>query len=803
MKKVLRLLFVVIIFLPATAFADTYFWTGADCQVTNNAQFSNAGNWNPLNPLSPPTPSPGSGDVLIFDTAYKTGSCTNDPFDDISSNILGQIAHWGGITITGTFDGLVQFSNFNALTPLQDPTGSYNVDLRIDGNLIMDSAVSSSIGIRLTSSSATNKVYANYATLAGNIFNKNTANPFMFHGQTLDITDSFTFNSGACNNPSNGKTGGFNYTESIQIIGNDFIDCYYSAPIININPDVTNNWRWDFANNDNLYFENSVIYWDSQNTVSSSYEIHQNHASNTLTFSNSTLNRKATNPLNTVKLQAHQGSLNVIDSTLDIATVYLGNQLTSTFTNAELKLEEFFFEDSANTNTWLNSFVYIWNVLQDTDSFGFNPNTNYNMNLNFTSPTGAYIQAFYPVDLTSDWNYPNYNITLANASIQNNGAGATRTNVLTLIDTAGIGIGSDYYPQIVANEIIGDASNPVSQPIFAVDIHATNWTDIDKFSGYITGDANYSRVTYNSLPTLSVTGTTNLLAGGTPHVVRELITPPNGTILIAGNHTFEWSEEWGVDGYECQLDEVGDNFASLDISWSNTGQTNTTELVDLNPLNDETYYEWRCRTEKTDVNGVQQFSNWTDASQLFLLYHFQNTAHNNTMAFDWLSSYTTPQYNTPVNRSLGSKLDIDLDFAMFNVSTIDCNVSYNDDFFTVSDDITIIGAVQSSTTTLIVNEKEFDAPLDGRTYDVSCLATHTPSGQSLWGNFSFAVRASAVGTGGGGTGNVSVAVSDFNREAVSIGYTGALFIILGILFFYVGSRTKKQQVIIEQDEDYT
>ena len=112
MARAVFTLLILFLSISVPALADTYFWTGADCQVTNNAHFSNAGNWNPLNPMSPPTPTSGPNDILIFDTAYKTGACTNDAFDDISSNILGQIAHWGGITVTGTFDGVVTFSNW-------------------------------------------------------------------------------------------------------------------------------------------------------------------------------------------------------------------------------------------------------------------------------------------------------------------------------------------------------------------------------------------------------------------------------------------------------------------------------------------------------------------------------------------------------------------------------------------------------------------------------------------------------------------------------------------------------------------
>lgn len=806
MKKILRLLFVLIVFLPATAFAYEYQWTGADCQTTNNAGFDIPGNWFAPDPFAPPIPTPGASDTLIFDTAYKTGSCSNDPFDTISANFGNQWAEWGSIIVTGTFDGIVTFSNFGGLNPITAVNGE-DVDLIVHNDFVLDTGVSNSYGVRFMSSTTTNKVWLGDAVLRGGKFDFNNNNPWIVYGNTLGIEDPFQFEfSGlidGCKNSASGRDGGFIYDTEIQIFGENMIDCYYNAPLVTIDPGVTNNWLWNFGSHDNLHFENSLVEWVTQNTIASDFELKLTHSANTLDFSNSILTAQAGSADPTIKIQATHGTLQAVDSNLDIATLFLGGSLTSTFTNTNIIIEKLFFEDQHHTNTWLNSIIKMVNkVLGNSDGFGFNPNTNYNMNLNFSSPTGANIVEFYPADTTSDWDYPAYNITLENITIRNNQAGKTITDILTLEDTSGIGVVSDYYPEIIANEIIGDSGNPVSQPIYAVNMHAPTWTNIDKFSGYISGEANYSSVTYNALPSLSVSGTTNLLAGGTPHVVRNLISPPNGTILIAGNHTFEWTEEWGVDGYECQLDEVGDNFASLDLSWSNTGQSNTSKIVDLNPLSDETYYEWRCRTEKTDVNGVQQFSNWTDANQLFLLYHFQNTAHNNTMAFDILSAETLPAYDTPVNRSLGSKLNIDLDFAMFNVSTVDCDLSYNDDYFQVTDDINIIGSVTSSTTTLIVNEKEFDAPLDGRTYDVACLATNTASGNSLYGNFSFAIRSSAVGTGGG-SGNVSVAVSDFNREAVSIGYTGLLFVVLGVLFFYVGSRTKKQQVIIEQDEDYT
>ena len=105
MARALFSLLILVLTITFPAFAYDYQWVGGECIATNNAGFSQPNNWFPLDPMSPPTPTSGNGDTLIFDgpSGVGIGSCTNVPFDDIHSNILGQRPEWGGLFIGQNF----------------------------------------------------------------------------------------------------------------------------------------------------------------------------------------------------------------------------------------------------------------------------------------------------------------------------------------------------------------------------------------------------------------------------------------------------------------------------------------------------------------------------------------------------------------------------------------------------------------------------------------------------------------------------------------------------------------------------
>ena len=787
MARAVFTLLILFLSISVPALADTYIWTGADCQITNNAQFSNAGNWLPLNPMSPPTPSPGPTDVLIFDTAYKIGSCTNNPFDDISANILGQIAHWGGITITNDFDGEVQFSNWAGLTPLQDPTGSFNVDLRIDGNLVIEPNLGT-VGMRFISSSVTNKIYAQEYYLTEGEIDKNTANPFMLHGNILEIGEGFQFNSGDCNNPDNGKTGGFNMTTSISVQGDNMIDCYYKAPTVNIDPLITNNWIWNLATGDSPYFEDSIVYWRSDNILPSSYELHQNHASNTLNFDNSQLQPHASNLPDSLKVQLHQGTANFNNALINVTSFYIGNSITDTYLDSEIIFSKLYFHDSASTVSWTNSVVkFIENNLLGGGGFGYHANIYYNQNLDLTSSDGAVTLDFYPTNSVNDWNFQNYNITLNNVTIRNTLGGNVLTNVLTLNDNSGVGAWSN----VVANKIIGDTSVS-SQYITPTNIQADEWIDADKFSGTVSNEIEYYNITYNQLPSLTAP-TITLMAGGTPHAVRNQILPAEGSTIIQNLINFTWSQEWAVDGYECQIDETADAFASPVASWNNLGNANTTYTYDTGLLSGTTDYQWRCRTYQDDDLGVTQYSDWNTPANFFYLYAFDNACYSGTAAIDYLSADTTPTGDTPVNRTIFSKLQ-DYTFVTYNLSDVDVYYTYNDSNYIVTDTIDA-GVFVNSISTLVSNDKILTVPLEQTTYNVNLVGT-LGDGSTCNTTYEFAVG--AITTGGGGTGGTG-GTDNSRQQTFALAFLGAILLGASAIFFYLGKKNNSEVNIYDND----
>lgn len=793
MKKTI---FTILLFLVSLspALAAEYVWTGTDCQTTNNAAFSNAGNWMPMDPFAPPTPTPGPDDTLIFNQAYKLGSCTNNPFDDISATILGQWAEWGNIYVDGTFDGIIGFSNFGALTPVQDPLGQ-DADLVIHGDFILAPGGSNSYGVKFSSSTTTNRVYYENARFDGFKFDYNNVNPWEIYGGDLAISDPFQFEYGAlvdgCLNT--GTDGGFNMANSIRVDGVNMIDCYYEAPTVDISPGVTNIWTWSYANNDVTAFLNSNVYFATNNTISSDYEIDMTHNSNELIITNSTLIGKADNQPNTFKIRATHGDLTWNNAIVNSTSLFIGSSADYTIVDSNYTFNQLFF-DQGGTTTWTNSDLNYVNSdgVINADGLGYNPLTSYNINLDLSSPVSNTLD-FYPTDLSSDWNYPAYNITSNNVSIRNSVGGEIIIDNYILEGTGGF---IQNHPGLTANVLDASSSSGSITMSFAGDLDAAEIKRADNFTGTTTGNIDYFNVTYTSLPTFDSTAGIRLDAGGTPHTVRGLTYPPEGSTVIEGLIPFNWTQEWGVDGYECEVGENGDNFNTPVADWSRNGETNTSYIFDTSTLTPETAYQWRCRSWKVDQGLTNQTSIWSDVVNFFYLYSFNNTCFNSTIAIDLLDDITDPTGTTPRNETLFTKIDTPYTFVVYNASDVKYRLQYFDGFFN-RDVITDSGSFSNSVTILLSNDKVFDSPLSNTQYNISAIA-YTANGSTCETpkNFYAVAPISPGGGGGGGSGNVSVSVAAAVEQAAIIWLIEIVLILLAVAFFILGIKASNGKSII-------
>lgn len=786
-------LFVSTILLAAPSFAYEYQWTGGECIATNNAGFSQANNWIAFDPFAPPTPTSGMNDILIFDgpSGVGMGACTNAPFDDIHGSILLQRPEWGGLYFGSAFDSIVSFSNWGGLTPITAPSG-HDVDMIIYGDMVLDAGLPNTYGWRFSSTTTTNKIFTGGAmVLEGGKIDFNVASPFLKYAYEVYWADPFQFEHASlgdgCEN--NGIDGGFVTLGDITLEGDNMINCYYeTGSAININPGPANAWLWTLANNDDLYFKSGEVIFNTQNTISSDFELEQTHASNSITFEDATLKAHPSNPDEVLKIKATHGTVDIISSKLTLATFFMSNNVVTNIIDSIISFDELFFDDPTST-TWLSSeIVYQTNEQLGSDGLGYFANT-YDQNLEFFSALAVEL-SMYPTDLTTEWDYPNYNITLDNVVLTNNQNTGFNIDRFTTYGSAGLGKSSDYYPEAFANEF--NFSSPTS--LYVEKIHADTYYNLDNAAGSFSNYFNYSEVEYNTLPSISGS-TINLLAGGTPHEVRNQLLPASGSTIIQAEINFTWSQEFGVDGYQCQIDEAADNFASPLASWTSPGITNTTHLYDTNLLSQETDYEWRCRTYKDDVNGVTQYSAYNSPANFFYLYAFDNICYNGAAAIDMLSQSTTPTGDTPINRTLFTK-NIDYTFVTYNLSNVQLNYTYNDTVYIVTDTASV-GAFLNSISTLRSNDKSFSVPLQNTIYDVDMIGT-LGNGSVCQTNYQFAVG--DISTGGGtGIGNITISDGDGQQQTFAMTFIGAILLIMALIFFYLGKSNKSEVNVYDND----
>ncbi len=785
--KIIKYLIVILgtFLLASPAFAivaSDLTYTGMDCMMTGVNEFGVALNWDLIQ-----VPN-AIADKLIFNAPIQAGACSGNPVDTAVGH-----TDYRGVQISAPFDANFvwdyapsTFTSYGGLTNCDSALGSDGLDIDtmnpllglsanvgsskticIDGDMLFRSGLHdiNSLGIK-------------YKTLA-NIITISPTWEFlqdgMYHGTSA--------------------TGAGIYLENpagtIYVQSNDAFDMEYQG----VDP-ATNSMEWAIPGSDShainiglnqhLEIQNLNATWETSLGMTND-EI--TITSGELTLDNALL---ANSPSSTDSFDVlnTDGIITLTDSyfeTKDFDNAGTLNSVNSTIYNTRN------IDDSSGTTNITGGEV--WMDTSDPDPYLLmttwqgNLGSTYDMDeLHVTGANTAMLYGSFP-------DIPNTEIIIHQGSIQTGGVnqigsiyaqGDVGTPVYWYVVSENVSVDDVRLDADLTHSITGNIT--INNPINATTSSAT-------LKGTVNGEYKYSGFNYtnSNVPTMTAT-TFELTAGTSPHTVRNLVSPANNSILIAGNHTFEWSEEWGdVEGYTCELDEVGDSFASPDLTWNTTGKSSTSTVQDLSSLADDTYYEWRCKTYADDENGAQQTSGWSPTNQLFLLYHFQNTCVNNTLAIDYMTPDTIPAGDTPINRSRNSKLNVPLDFAFFGADQVACTISYDDDFFNVTDSISLT-STSVSTTVLNVNENTFDVGLEGREFTVECIITNTTTADTCSNSFDFAVRQSASG---------GVTNPDYSREANSIAYTGALFVILGCLFFFLASRNRKQQLVVEQDEDYT
>jgi hypothetical protein len=476
---------------------------------------------------------------------------------------------------------------------------------------------------------------------------------------------------------------------------------------------------------------------------------------------------------------------------VNVTNLFIGSSADYNIDLSDIIFSNLFF-DQGGTTSFTDSRVVYYNYDGNInpDGFGYNPSTSYDMNLNLESPVPNILD-FYPTDLTSDWNYPSYNFKTTNVSLKNTQSGEIITDNYYIEGTGGF---VNNHPGLTANILdaagaFGDV--PMS---FAGDLDVEQIISADGFIDTTTGNIDYFNITYTSLPTFDSTAGIRLDAGGTPHTVRGLTYPPEGSTVIEGLIPFNWTQEWGVDGYECEVGENGDNFNTPVADWSRNGEANTSYIFDTSTLTPETAYQWRCRSWKVDQGLTNQTSIWSDVVNFFYLYSFNNTCFNSTMAIDLLDDITDPTGTTPRNETLFTKVDTPYTFVVYNASDVKYRLQYFDGFFD-RDVITDSGSFSNSVTILLSNDKVFDSPLSNTQYNISAIA-YAANGSTCETPKNFYAVAPIAPGGGGGASNVTVSVAAAVEQAAIIWLIEIVLILLAVAFFILGIKASNGKSII-------
>jgi len=649
---------------------------------------------------------PTQTNSLIFDSPTKIGACVNNPTDNIAIGGSDYI----GLEITPNFDSNVMLYRNTQVTCADG--NNYDFCFGQEGITINNALY----GADNTYGIVTNQLYSQgIINFTAGQFDVNNNNGYRFvSASDIFVADNFDTVSvyEGCSNHHNSidsNEGGLFTNKTLTVEGDDFLDCVYSAPNILVDTLPSNGFYVvALPTNANLELQDGTTSWTSGNNIGGQYELSAMNSGSSFEMINATLIPAPSNPAGTMKFFNNQtfGFHNNSDATFRMLWAGTG-ATTDVTTNSVVRIYDLFFDRSSGTTVDISSSL----LFDDTDtngvSFAFNPSSNYNMeNLTATSTTPSEF-TLYPTDFTSDYDYPTQDLYLINMVMSNNLNGGVKMRDLTTTGTTGLGKSVDYYPNDVFFRNVNLHGSGSATWYIAQDLHANNYTNLDTVSGTITGDMNYTNVYYTNDVALTVNGNINLNSGGNVHELREQLLPSNNTITRASYISFDYSEEFGVDGYECEVDEATDNFTSPISSWrhSDSNYSYTTENLTIS-----TQYAWRCKTYKTDIDSVEQQSGWKDGYFFSTAeYSFTNICFGDELGIDVLDG-------TVRTETIQYHIDIPVNYASFghDEGEVYINVTYFDGNYNNSD----YYKTQKGNPTLpsyslpIINSDKFDVPFD-------------------------------------------------------------------------------------------
>jgi len=773
MRKIL-LIGLMIVAVLSPVFAMPVVWSGIDCAATGNSDFSTGPNW-----VGNMAPIPYA-DTVIMNSPTTIPLCFNNAFDDIAVATTGG-SNWNGVIVDPLADK--DFTMYRSIPQLCPDGSSYDFCFGVDGIYIDNPAgfgVVNSFGI------VTGKTYSfgNMDFINGQ-FDVNANNGYTFVTPAeIRIGDGFFSGAyGGCSNHHNlvpANEGRLNAGIGITVAGIDFLDCVYDSPLTNIDTGPSHGfYQVSLPTNQNMELRNGDTFWTSGNNIPGDYELEAMNSGTSFEMTNASLMPAVGNPAGTIKFKNNQ-TFAYNNSEAWFTTHWTDSGGTTTLTSTTLHIDQLFWDQSGLITVDAASLLLFDDAQADGAGFGYDPGSTYSM-VALTATSAAPNEfVMYPTDLTSSWSTPTQDLYLTNMTLVNNQAGSFEFQDTYLNKTAGLGKVSDYLPGNYHGRNFYIDSNATARMYISGNIAGENYTNLDKITlGTISGDFNYTTVNYTDLPTLNVIGNKNLNAGGTPHIVRSLDVPIEGSTVIQGTRTFEWSREWGVDGYECQVSD--DDFATTAMTWSTVGETNNTNAVNLGSLTPETDYKWRCRTNKVDAATTTQYSDWSTPANFFYLYSFSNVCFTGAADLDIISSFTIPTGDTPVNRTLFSKSQTPLSFATFNISSIQLILTYNDSTFNVTDTLAV-APFQNSVATLVVNEFTYLSPMDDTTYNATVVG-YLSNGSTCNNTYEYAVA--------------DIDMTNSNEQQSAIIWLIEIILILIAIAFFVLAIKSKGSVILE------
>lgn len=760
---IISVVFTVYSAVAVSAAPATY--DSGQCVINNDPGFDQALNWQPDVVPTKPT------DFLDFSLPHLGGACTNHPDDDITVPFSNSC--WDGMDVLTPFDDMVLL---RADGSCSSPYGTVDLHFATQG-LRIDTG-NAAYGIRIFTATPNDAIAVEgNMNLWSGLIDANSLDMSYLVGGNVDIRDGITTGGTGyegCGNQDTGRYGIFmqNNIGTISLKGDEFWGCAYAGPdrlapnSMTIDAEAAHTWNHDMATNSWFELINITATWTSQSP--SDYQIRTLASGTGFRTESATIAPDAGNPSRDLDWYNNQTFI-FNRSNIEVSVLWNGETGFLSINDTNITLTDIFF-DQGSTH---------WDNLSPLDidtqfgGVGFNFNAtgssnNYDFrHINITGSNKATFASSSLVESKQLLDLPLTDVNLIGTATW----GTNDEMRVRNIHVSGAS-GWNMIRNLTFSNITFDSGSP-----FTVSgegyLDGKYWWDLDQASGSIGSSGgvsriNYTNITYDTLPALSAS-TYSLNVGGNPHYVRGHTVPAEGSTVIVGNRSFEWTEEWGVDSYECQLDQTADSFASPEKTWTSTSNS---EYVNLADIPNSTDYQWRCRTQKADTEGNTQYSGWSTPASFFYLYAFQNVCGNGTFAIDLFTANTIPVGTTPVNRTLDSKISTPINFATYNVSSpIHYNLTYNDSVFNVIDPATI-SSFTNSTAVLILNSHTYDSPLDDTIYTVDIKASNSDGDLC---NLTYRYSVGAVG-----------ATNLQSSSALLL--TGAVFVILTGIFLWFGRR---------------